>query len=138
MSVLIMIYVAKNVRKTSLKANFMIHFIHTDLCKKYLCYLKTFKIKSNNTVKLFLQTFRLVGQDKQHDYLWRSLLIFGGIYLFYVSERFMKIIIDLRKVCYFFIYILSCGTQFVQIFSNKIGVANIRVSMPYKDVTRGG
>ncbi|KAG8193684.1 hypothetical protein JTE90_024046 [Oedothorax gibbosus] len=46
---------------------------------------------------LIPQTFRLVGQDKEHNYLWRSLLIFGGIYLFYISERFMKIIIDLKK-----------------------------------------
>ncbi|GIY60208.1 metal cation symporter ZIP14 [Caerostris extrusa] len=46
---------------------------------------------------LIPQTFKLVGQDKEHNYLWRSLLIFGGIYLFYVSERFMKIIIDLKK-----------------------------------------
>ncbi|GFT41055.1 metal cation symporter ZIP14 [Nephila pilipes] len=46
---------------------------------------------------LIPQTFKLVGQDKEHNYLWRSLLIFGGIYLFYVSERFMKMIIDLKK-----------------------------------------
>lgn len=46
---------------------------------------------------LIPQTFKLVGQDKEHNYLWRSLLIFGGIYLFYISERFMKMIIDLKK-----------------------------------------
>ncbi|XP_015920204.1 metal cation symporter ZIP14 [Parasteatoda tepidariorum] len=46
---------------------------------------------------LIPQTFKLVGQDKEHNYLWRSLLIFGGIYLFYVSERFMKVIMDIKK-----------------------------------------
>ncbi|CAL1292709.1 unnamed protein product [Larinioides sclopetarius] len=46
---------------------------------------------------LIPQTFKLVGQDEEHNYLWRSLLIFGGIYLFYLSERFMKIIIDVKK-----------------------------------------
>ncbi|KFM82264.1 Zinc transporter ZIP14, partial [Stegodyphus mimosarum] len=46
---------------------------------------------------LIPQTFRLLGQDKEHNYLWRSLLIFGGIYLFYVSERFMKIVMDIKK-----------------------------------------
>ncbi|XP_055945182.1 metal cation symporter ZIP14-like [Argiope bruennichi] len=46
---------------------------------------------------LIPQTFKLVGQDEEHNYLWKSLLIFGGIYLFYLSERFMKIIIDVKK-----------------------------------------
>lgn len=46
---------------------------------------------------LIPQTFQLIGQDAEHGYLWKSLIIFGGIYLFYLSERFMKIITDVRK-----------------------------------------
>lgn len=46
---------------------------------------------------LIPQSFDLLAQDGKHDYLWKALIIFGGIYLFYWSERIMKIMVDIRR-----------------------------------------
>lgn len=46
---------------------------------------------------LIPQAFNLVGQDQQHDYLWKSLIVFLGIYLFYVSDKLMRFIADYRQ-----------------------------------------
>ncbi|XP_022240464.1 zinc transporter ZIP14-like isoform X2 [Limulus polyphemus] len=46
---------------------------------------------------LIPQAFNLLGENNEHDYLWKSIIIFGGIYLFFLSERFMKIIIQVKK-----------------------------------------
>lgn len=41
---------------------------------------------------LIPQSFNLLISESKHDYLWKALVIFGGIYLFYWSERVMNII----------------------------------------------
>ncbi|XP_076308018.1 metal cation symporter ZIP14-like [Tachypleus tridentatus] len=46
---------------------------------------------------LIPQAFNLLGEDNEHDYLWKSIIIFGGIYLFFLSERVMKIIVQVKK-----------------------------------------
>lgn len=48
---------------------------------------------------LIPQAFDLLAQDgnTHHEYLWKALIIFGGIYLFYWSERIMKIMVDYRR-----------------------------------------
>lgn len=46
---------------------------------------------------LIPQAFNLVQPGHDHEYLWRALIIFSGIYLFFWSERIMKIISELRK-----------------------------------------
>ncbi|XP_003747946.1 zinc transporter ZIP8 [Galendromus occidentalis] len=43
---------------------------------------------------LIPQAFDLTQQD---GYLWKSLVVFGGIYFFYISERIMKLIGSLKK-----------------------------------------
>lgn len=45
---------------------------------------------------LIPQAFNLVTIGN-HEYLWRALIIFGGIYLFFWSERLMKIISEYRR-----------------------------------------
>ncbi|KAJ6219153.1 hypothetical protein RDWZM_004965 [Blomia tropicalis] len=45
---------------------------------------------------LIPQAFNLLSSDN-HEYLWRALIIFGGIYLFFWSERLMKIISEYRR-----------------------------------------
>ncbi|RWS30063.1 hypothetical protein B4U80_10709 [Leptotrombidium deliense] len=46
---------------------------------------------------LIPQAFELLGQVSTDDYLWKALLIFCGIYLFFWSERIMKIMVDFRR-----------------------------------------
>lgn len=46
---------------------------------------------------LIPQAFNLLGEDSEHGYLWKALIIFGGIYLFYCSERLMKIVVEYRR-----------------------------------------
>ncbi|XP_067127935.1 metal cation symporter ZIP8-like [Centruroides vittatus] len=46
---------------------------------------------------LIPQAFNLLGEDVEHGYLWKALIIFVGIYIFFLSDRFMKIIISIRK-----------------------------------------
>lgn len=45
---------------------------------------------------LIPQAFNLPATGNQ-EYLWRALIIFGGIYLFFWSERIMKIISEYRR-----------------------------------------
>ena len=45
---------------------------------------------------LIPQAFNLLSTGN-HEYLWRALIIFGGIYLFFWSERLMKIISEYRR-----------------------------------------
>ncbi|XP_064462870.1 metal cation symporter ZIP14-like [Ornithodoros turicata] len=47
---------------------------------------------------LIPQAFNLVGEDSEHDYLWKSLIIFSGIYLFYISDKVMKFITDYKQM----------------------------------------
>lgn len=46
---------------------------------------------------LIPQAFDLVGKDSDHGYLWKALILFGGIYLFFCSERIMKIVVEVRR-----------------------------------------
>lgn len=46
---------------------------------------------------LIPQAFGLLGQENYHDYLWKSLVIFLGIYVFFIMERCMKIIIQRKQ-----------------------------------------
>ncbi|RWS07983.1 hypothetical protein B4U79_10766 [Dinothrombium tinctorium] len=46
---------------------------------------------------LIPQAFELLGQVSTDDYLYKALLIFCGIYLFFWSERIMKIMVDFRR-----------------------------------------
>ncbi|KAI1301311.1 Metal cation symporter ZIP14 [Halotydeus destructor] len=46
---------------------------------------------------LIPQSFNLLAEDTNHSYLWKALIIFGGIYLFYWSERIMKLVVDYRR-----------------------------------------
>ena len=45
---------------------------------------------------LIPQAFNLSG-DGSHAYLWKALIIFGGIYLFFWSERIMKMVVEFRR-----------------------------------------
>lgn len=45
---------------------------------------------------LIPQSFNLLTSESKHDYLWKTLVIFGGIYLFYWSERIMNIIVQIK------------------------------------------
>lgn len=40
--------------------------------------------------------FNLITDNSNHDYLYKALMIFGGIYLFYWSEKFMSIYSAMR------------------------------------------
>ncbi|CAN7938919.1 unnamed protein product, partial [Ixodes hexagonus] len=46
---------------------------------------------------LIPQAFNLLGQNQEHDYLWKSLIVFLGIYLFYLSDKVMRFIADYRQ-----------------------------------------
>ncbi|KAH8035070.1 hypothetical protein HPB51_004311 [Rhipicephalus microplus] len=46
---------------------------------------------------LIPQAFNLLGQDREHDYLWKSLIVFVGVYLFYLSDKVMRFIADYRQ-----------------------------------------
>ncbi|XP_065297090.2 uncharacterized protein [Dermacentor albipictus] len=46
---------------------------------------------------LIPQAFNLLGQDQEHDYLWKSLIVFLGVYLFYLSDKVMRFIADYRQ-----------------------------------------
>ncbi|XP_029831969.3 metal cation symporter ZIP14 [Ixodes scapularis] len=46
---------------------------------------------------LIPQAFNLLGHDREHDYLWKSLIVFLGIYLFYLSDKLMRFIADYRQ-----------------------------------------
>lgn len=46
---------------------------------------------------LIPQAFNLLGEDSEHGYLWKALIIFVGIYIFFLSDRVMKIVISIRK-----------------------------------------
>lgn len=46
---------------------------------------------------LIPQAFDLVIKYPSHDFLWKALIIFGGIYLFFWSERIMKIAADFKR-----------------------------------------
>ena len=35
---------------------------------------------------------------KDHKYVWKGLTMMGGVYLFYIVEKFMKIMIQRKKV----------------------------------------
>lgn len=54
-------------------------------------------LASSAVFHLIPQAFNLLGQDAEHDYLWKAAIIFGGIYVFFLSEHLMKIIMDARK-----------------------------------------
>lgn len=41
--------------------------------------------------------FNLVITSENNEFLWRALIIFGGIYLFFWSERLMKIVSEYRR-----------------------------------------
>ncbi|XP_013773493.1 zinc transporter ZIP14-like [Limulus polyphemus] len=41
---------------------------------------------------LIPQSFGILDNDPHHSYLWRALIIFGGVYLFFLTERFLKFI----------------------------------------------
>lgn len=45
---------------------------------------------------LIPQAFNLMIPGN-HEYLWRALIIFGGIYMFFWSERLMKIVSEFRR-----------------------------------------
>ena len=45
---------------------------------------------------LIPQSFNLLTSESKHDYLWKTMVIFGGIYLFYWSERIMNIIVQVK------------------------------------------
>lgn len=45
---------------------------------------------------LIPQAFNLSGHGS-HAYLWKALIIFGGIYLFFWSERIMKMVVEFRR-----------------------------------------
>lgn len=50
---------------------------------------------------LIPQAFNLItsesSSEQAHEYLYRALIIFGGIYLFFWSERLMKIVSEYRR-----------------------------------------
>ncbi|XP_076308017.1 metal cation symporter ZIP8-like [Tachypleus tridentatus] len=41
---------------------------------------------------LIPQSFGILENDAHHSYLWKSLIIFGGVYLFFLTERFLKFV----------------------------------------------
>lgn len=45
---------------------------------------------------LIPQSFNLLTSESKHDYLWKTMVIFCGIYLFYWSERIMNIIVQVK------------------------------------------
>ncbi|XP_022239061.1 zinc transporter ZIP8-like [Limulus polyphemus] len=47
---------------------------------------------SSAVFHLIPQSFGILKNDPHHSYLWRALIIFCGIYLFFLTERFMKFI----------------------------------------------
>lgn len=51
-----------------------------------------------------------------HDYLWKALTVGGGVYLFFLIERILKIILQVRKV----------GQKIIVIQVNK---AHVNVSL---------
>ncbi|XP_023240901.1 zinc transporter ZIP8-like [Centruroides sculpturatus] len=54
-------------------------------------------LASSAVFHLIPQAFNLLGQDAEHDYLWKAAIIFSGIYVFFLSEHLMKIVMDARK-----------------------------------------
>lgn len=46
----------------------------------------------------FLQAFML-KESEEKDYIWKSTTVMGGIYLFYITEKVMRMINDRREVC---------------------------------------
>ncbi|XP_076355787.1 metal cation symporter ZIP8-like isoform X1 [Tachypleus tridentatus] len=47
---------------------------------------------SSAVFHLIPQSFGILKNDPHHSYLWRALIIFCGIYVFFLTERFMKFI----------------------------------------------
>ncbi len=37
--------------------------------------------------------------NENHDYVWKGVVMMGGVYLFYLVEKILKIMILRRKVC---------------------------------------
>lgn len=47
----------------------------------------------------FLQAFGFLQDPAgNHDYLWKALTVGGGVYLFFLIERILKIVLQVRKV----------------------------------------
>lgn len=46
---------------------------------------------------LMPQAFDLMGQDQEHVYLWKSLIVFFGVYLFYIIDKVMKFITEYKQ-----------------------------------------
>jgi hypothetical protein len=46
----------------------------------------------------FFQAFGLMNSDIYHNYLNRSLMMWAGIWVFFMTERIMKMITDYRQV----------------------------------------
>ena len=47
-----------------------------------------------------LQCFEMTSEDSEHfdDYIWKSTTVIAGIYLFFLTERFLQSIMDKRHV----------------------------------------
>lgn len=39
--------------------------------------------------------------NENHDYVWKGVVMMGGVYLFYLVEKILKIMILRRKVFFF-------------------------------------
>lgn len=49
--------------------------------------------------------------NENHDYVWKGVVMMGGVYLFYLVEKILKIMILRRKV-FFFYFNLIMGELF--------------------------
>lgn len=84
----------------SLAGLVIVPFLSHSLYHKLLMVFEGLAVGSllgSSVFHLIPQAFNLLGQDQEHDYLWKSLIVFLGVYLFYLSDKVMRFIADYRQ-----------------------------------------
>ncbi|GAB1604879.1 metal cation symporter ZIP14-like isoform X1 [Argonauta hians] len=75
--------------------------MNTRIYKKVLLFLVALAVGSlagSGLLVLIPEAFELVGtQEDRHGYLWMSTTIMGGVYLFFLIERFLKSVFEWKK-----------------------------------------
>ncbi|KAL3841541.1 hypothetical protein ACJMK2_019668 [Sinanodonta woodiana] len=80
---------------------FVLPFMKKMVYKKILMFMVALAVGTlAGSAVLFLipEAFGLVTNEVTHEsYVWKSLIIIGGIYLFFMIERILKMVLDWRK-----------------------------------------
>ncbi|XP_041377989.1 metal cation symporter ZIP14-like [Gigantopelta aegis] len=63
----------------------------------YMVALAVGSLAGSGLLFLIPEAFGLVGQDDHMGYIWKATAIMGGIYLFYLTERIMRILVTWRE-----------------------------------------